>query len=134
MRALGAAAALLAVTTVVAGLTGCSTDRDTDPAAPPTLTTGSTPTATPTRTADAPPTTGWRADEVTDCGDLLATGWEPPATEPQLGYDPQSGLVTLYLPGRDLVLDLLRDRACRRLPFYGPILVRTLKEADSVAD
>jgi hypothetical protein len=66
---------------------------------------------------------------VTSCQDLLDRGWDPPDGEPQLDYDPTTGLATVHLVKRDLTLDIRHDQACRSLPFYGPIFRRTLRGA-----
>ena len=55
--------------------------------------------------------------------------WNPPEGEPQLAYDPSTGLATIHLPKGDLIVNIRDDTACRSLPLYGPIFKRTLKEA-----
>jgi hypothetical protein len=67
--------------------------------------------------------------DVTSCQDLLDRGWDPPNVEPQLDYDPSTGLAIIHLAKRELTLNILEERACRSLPFYGPIIRRTLRGA-----
>lgn len=85
----------------------------------------------PAATPPAPDRGG--ADGVRSCADLLARGWRAPSVEPQLTYDPTSGVVEVMLPRRTLRLDLRNDPACLDLPTYGPLLERLLKEAEGFA-
>lgn len=66
---------------------------------------------------------------ITSCQDLLDHHWDPPDGEPQLDYDSTTGLATIHLPKRNLTLDIRNEKACRSLPFYGPLLKQTLKDA-----
>jgi len=71
---------------------------------------------------------------VTPCQDLLDRDWRPPKGEPQLDYDPATGLVTIYLPKRDLLVNIRDDDACGDLPVYGRIFKQALEDAGQFDD
>ena len=65
------------------------------------------------------------------CADLLAAGWTAPDTDPSIFYDPETGIakVAFTEPEDTLVLDLLDDADCAKLPDVGPLLARTPENA-----
>lgn len=109
-----------AVSCGILALTGCSGPADPS-TADPSGGESSPSTSTSEKTGSA--------ENVTSCRDLLDSDWQPPEGEPQLGYDPATGLATIYLPKRDLLVNIRDDAACRDLPDYGPILEQILKDA-----
>lgn len=120
-------------------LLGCTqeTERPTTTQEESTQPTATTPPSPSPSSSSRPSRPKQRQEPrvtVTSCEDLLDSGWAPPPGEPQLGYDPESGQATMSFDERpNLVVDLLDDPACKRLPVYGPILERTLRQvaADS---
>lgn len=76
------------------------------------------------------PPTSARPKGVTPCSRLLENEWSPPPSEPQVAYDPETGVATLYFNRRQLRLDLKNDAECFDLPAYGPILKTTLKQSE----
>ena len=63
--------------------------------------------------------------EVTSCAELLESGWKPPLDDPDIRYDPDSGIAEVaFGPEEVITFDLVRDPACFSLPSIGAILGR----------
>lgn len=82
--------------------------------------------------ASAAPTTAPVAEQsVTKCRDLLAQNWQPPATDPDLNWNRETGIVEVHVGEETLVLDVHRDQDCQKLPTIGPLIVRGLADEKS---
>lgn len=68
--------------------------------------------------------------EAISCQELLDRDWRPPPGEPQVAYDPSTGLATFELRDGPLVLDVKHDPACVRLPSYGAVIKQVLRDAE----
>lgn len=66
---------------------------------------------------------------VTSCQKLLDSGWSAPVAEPEISYDPASGIAIIILGDETLTLDVLNDDACKRVPTVGPLVKQLLKDA-----
>jgi hypothetical protein len=78
------------------------------------------------RTGHKGPPKGKVGPPLTSCRHLIDTGWVAPIAEPEISYNPGSGIATIILGDETLHLDVLHDEACRRVPTIGP-LVRSVR-------
>lgn len=123
----------LGVTSVLgfALLTGCSvvdaSEPGSAPSAKPAL--ASTPfTTRPPVSSSTEPSTQTTLP-MTSCRELLDSGWTAPVAEPEITYDPASGIAVIILGHETLTLDVLNDDACKHVPFIGPLVVQLLADA-----
>lgn len=69
---------------------------------------------------------------VSSCQDLLDAGWVAPESEPNINYDPATGIAEVHLDAREpLLLDLANDEMCAFLPDIGGILSRVLPDYEA---
>ena len=97
-------------------------------------TTAPTQIASPTSESSTTPSTSRPPSGVRSCQALLNHNWVPPVAEPEVGYDPESGIADIQLGAHSYKFDVLNDEACKQLPFLGPIIKRLLKTASEISD
>jgi len=123
----------MSVTVLVLPLTSCGEQED--PAGGSGTSVAEEPTRTPTETSaeasvdeEHQPPFGPPAA----CSELIAGGWTAPETEPNITFDSESGLAEVAFtdPKDTIVVDLVTDRACAKLPDVGPLLARTKANND----
>lgn len=69
---------------------------------------------------------------VSSCQDLLDAGWVAPESEPNINYDPATGIAEVHLDASEpLLLDLANDKMCAFLPDIGGILSRVLPDYEA---
>ncbi len=69
---------------------------------------------------------------VSSCQDLLDAGWVAPKSDPNINYDPATGIAEVsFGTSEPLVVDLANDEMCAFLPGLGGILSRVLPEYEA---
>lgn len=67
---------------------------------------------------------------VSDCETLLKEGWRPPEEEPDISWTPGSGVAVISFTETRLVVNVMDDPACQRLPGVGQ-MIKTIVESRS---
>lgn len=113
--------AVLSFTVAVLALTACG-QADPGVSSRTTMSAPASPTSH-SGTASWPP--------LVECRDLVAQKWVPPAREPEISWDTETGeALVVFGDETSLHLNILSDDSCPKVPMLGPLITQVVRQAD----